>query len=106
MKKITINYKEFTINAQLSKDNTHIEDSYKVKKYSDMENILLRLQLCADNNDAVKNIKISTMIREWRAHNLLYALNIKRERTKDVDLNFNKWYTRAIYGILSCFYYG
>jgi len=33
------------------------------------------------------------MIIEWRAHNMLYALHIKRNRTRTVDLDINEpWY--------------
>ena len=39
--------------------------------------------------------------REWAAHNLAYALGIKREKTKDCDLNFTlKWYMKLAYGVV------
>jgi hypothetical protein len=39
--------------------------------------------------------------REWAAHNWAYALGIKRDKTADVDLNFEQsWYTRLGYCIL------
>lgn len=41
-----------------------------------------------------------SIIREWCVHNALYALNFRRSKTKDVDLEYTpKWYTRALYGI-------
>ena len=40
------------------------------------------------------------MVLEWAAHNMLYNLNIQRERTKDVDLDYpQKWYYKVGYGI-------
>ena len=45
------------------------------------------------------------MICEWRAHNLLWSLGIKRERTKTVDLELKvKWYYKIGYFILSFCY--
>lgn len=39
--------------------------------------------------------------REWGAHNLAYALGINRNKTKDVDLNFEqKWYEKLGYFIV------
>ena len=38
--------------------------------------------------------------REWAAHNLAYKLGIKRDKTKDVDLEYEqKWYVRLAYWI-------
>jgi hypothetical protein len=45
------------------------------------------------------------MIIEWRAHNMLYALHIKRNRTRTVDLDINEpWYRKVGYLILSTLY--
>ena len=42
--------------------------------------------------------------REWAAHNLAYALNYKRDRTADCDLNVNqKWYVKLAYFIVGTF---
>jgi hypothetical protein len=42
-----------------------------------------------------------SLIREWASHNLAYNLGIKREKTKDCDLNFEQpWYTRLMYTIV------
>lgn len=39
--------------------------------------------------------------REWAAHNLAYALGIRREKTKDCDLNFTlPWYLKISYGVV------
>lgn len=54
---------------------------------------------------AIHRRSISSMIKEWRVHNLLYSLNIQRDRTGSVDLNTGQsWYVRAVYSILSPFY--
>lgn len=39
--------------------------------------------------------------REWAAHNWAYALGIKRDKSADVDLDFEqKWYLKLLYGIV------
>jgi len=38
---------------------------------------------------------------EWAAHSLLYALGIKRDKTKDVDLDFAlPWYKRLAFSVV------
>ena len=42
-----------------------------------------------------------SLIREWASHNLAYSLNYKREKTADVDLNYEqKWYVKLAYLIV------
>ena len=39
--------------------------------------------------------------REWASHNLAYSLGIKRNKTKDCDLNYEqKWYVKLAYGVV------
>ena len=39
--------------------------------------------------------------REWAAHNWAYSLGIKRDKTADVDLNFEqKWYVKLGYFVV------
>ena len=52
-------------------------------------------------NNAIWGRSDLSLRREWGAHNLAYALNFKRERTKDCDLNIGqKWYVRLAYGVV------
>lgn len=93
------------VNVGVYIDNTHIEDSYKIKRIKDMRNVLeLIRNTCSNETLLIHKLKLSTQIHEWRAHNLLYALNIQRKRTKDVDINNNPWYIRCAYFVLSCLY--
>ena len=39
--------------------------------------------------------------REWASHNLAYILGIKRNKTKDCDLEYEqKWYLKLAYGVV------
>lgn len=43
----------------------------------------------------------SSIKREWAAHNLAYSIGIKRDKTADVDLNFEqRWYVKLGYFII------
>ena len=43
----------------------------------------------------------SSIKREWAAHNWAYSLGIKRDKTADVDLDFEqKWYVKLAYFIV------
>lgn len=97
----------YIINAV--ENNTNINYSYDIKHIKDMRNCL---KYCKDyllskniNNYAIYKRSIFSMINEWRAHNLLYSLNIQKNRTRHVDLEYPiKWYKQVAYFILSCFY--
>lgn len=105
MKKVIIRYKDKSFKVSISKDNTSILDSYKVKNIRDMKGILNKIRSEADESMAVNNRSNFSMINEWRVHNLLYSFNIQRARTKSVDLNTGQsWYIKAMYTILSPFY--
>ena len=44
---------------------------------------------------------VGSLRREWAAHNLAYALGIKRDKTKDVDLDYEpRWYHKLLYGVV------
>lgn len=47
---------------------------------------------------------VNNIRREWAAHNLAYSLGIRRDRTADVDLNFEqKWYEKLAYFVIGSF---
>ena len=106
MKKLIIRHKDFILKVHASENNTTIFDSYLVKSPWDMESIIYYIKAETSDEYAVNKRNIPGMIYEWRVHNLLYSLGIKRDRTKDVDLNINQpWYIKAAYTILSPFYF-
>lgn len=106
MKEINIKYSEYIINVLLSTDNTSIIDSYRIKRINDMVNVLKEIRNTCDNSYAIHKRSIFGMVNEWRVHNLLYFLHIKRSRTGTVDLNINQsiW-AKIAYTLLSVFYF-
>lgn len=86
----------------------HIWESYKITSKKEMLSLLYIIKdKFSDNKYSewyVQKGDITDMIDEWRAHNLLYNLHIKRAQTADSDLNENKWYVKLCYKVLSVLY--
>ena len=106
MKMINIKYSECIINVLLSTNNTSIKDSYRIRRINDMVNVLKKIRNTCDDSYAIHKRSIFGMVNEWRVHNLLYFLHIKRKRTGTVDLNINQsiW-VKIAYTLLSVFYF-
>lgn len=106
MKKLIIRHKDFILKVHASENNTTIFDSHLVKSPWDMESIIYYIKAETSDEYAINKRNISSMIYEWRVHNLLYSLGILRDRVKDVDLNTGQpWYIKSLYFILSPFYF-
>lgn len=106
MKEVNIKYSKYIINVLLSNNNTSITDSYRIKRINDMVNVLKKIRNTCDNSYAIHKRSVFGMVNEWRVHNLLYFLHIKRRRTGTVDLNINQsiW-AKIAYTLLSVFYF-
>lgn len=88
--------------------NICVRNSYKIKYSDDIENLLKIIR----NSPTFTEFKIagykrtlSSMRREWEAHNLLYRLGIFKTRTGSTDLENNESFIRkAGYAVLSFIY--
>lgn len=109
MSKLTVIYVIYSKGVAeviLSKRVTSIIDSYKVKSIRDMIFILKKARVSCTKDYAIHTRSLFGMINEWRAHNLLYNLYIKRPRTKDVDLDIEQnIFIKIAYAILSILYF-
>lgn len=88
-----------------------IENSFQIRSIKEMKYIINRIRYITKGHYRTYKtypIHVRTifgMICEWRAHNLLWALGIKKERTKHIDLELKvKWYYKIGYFVLSCCY--
>lgn len=84
-------------------------DSHKVKYSFQMESALEgikeRVKYCGDSYAVFLNRSISSMVREWETHNLLYRLGLVKKHTKSVDLEVNQsWWLSALYRVGSFIY--
>lgn len=80
------------------KDRIKLYNSYEISKKLFTAELL---DIKENNPDcALWNRSIASMRREWATHNLAYLLKIKRNKTKDCDLNFTQpWYLSFLYFI-------
>lgn len=89
----------------VSKKNINIKDSYKVYNPISMEAILSVLKDDLEENHIESPFdkrSISSMVREWIAHNNAYKVGYKEKQTCNLDLNYpQKWYAPIIYWFLS-----
>lgn len=92
-----------SIIVSLYENSLTIYDSYKIKNYKHMKEVL---QWISSHEEFNIKKPMWLLIAEWRTHNLLYKLNIQKERTKHVDLDNNQdWKLKLGYTILSLFYF-
>jgi hypothetical protein len=95
----------FTIEYEFNKDNIHIENSSIIRSVSDMKAILNLITTKAARRNIFYKRKMSSWIREWKAHNVLCDHNYQSHRTGSVDLSETESLFRRIgYFILSLFY--
>lgn len=89
------------IQYTISDNNLHLIDSYmESKKFFSTELKSIRE---LEPNYGVWNRGIPQMCLEWAVHNACYALGIKKEQTKDCDLNYPQpFWERAAYAICGC----
>ena len=87
---------------KVTPDNVRIIDSYKVTDETIMIKWLTEIRNNAREQGFEYKRTNKSWIREWKAHNWLYARNIQKLQTKDVDLNENEsLWKRLGYFILS-----
>jgi len=81
-----ITFKDFYVN--ITDNNVHIHDSYKIKgKWKKLAVIERILEI---QPDAFKIRSIRSVLREWRAHNILYRWHIKRDSTMHTDIEIHQ----------------
>ena len=86
------------VRIQYNYQNVRILDSYKVKEEKDIIQILKQFKL---KTRYKSKRKFKSWIKEWKAHNRLYEMNLFIEHTRDCDLEENeKWWRLLAYQIL------
>jgi len=90
------------IDYKVTSSGIKLIDSYKVSKWDHLS-VLEEIQEKEPDLKVWKR-SITSLMREWACHNAAYALGIKRNKTKDCDLNYPmKWYSSATYWIIGWF---
>lgn len=73
--------------------NIHIQDSYKISKLNFgtvLDNRESKAKLMKDEGEleVFSHRSRFSLKMEWTVHNFLYGLHIRREQTKDCDLDY------------------
>lgn len=82
------------IDHTITDENLHLIDSYKVSK-KDFSKELNDIKE-HEPDYQVWNRCIPQMCLEWAVHNAAYALNIKREQARHVDLDYPQSFIEKI----------
>ena len=91
---------------RLTKENTHVFDSYLVRSKKDIRAFLEETREQSDPDLAIMQRTLNSLVAEWRSHNLFYYLHVFRSRTKDVDLERTQsWWRELFCRVVSFFYF-
>ena len=91
------------VEVVLSDSVATIINSHKIKKLSHMIDVVKWLK---SYDEPVTQQSTFIMVAEWRAHNLLYWLNIEKDRAAHVDIDINTWWKKLAYAVGALFYFG
>lgn len=93
------------VRVSLNEHDITIWDSYKIKKYKHMKEIIEWIK--SFDKKYLFNKPVWYHIAEWRAHNLLHSFEYQQNRTRHTNLDGNQNFTHKIaYIVLSLFYWG
>lgn len=101
-------YTKKLVDVDISHDSVLIFESYRIKSVRGMVDLLKDIK---SSQASVKSIPtqyrtLAGMVIEWRARNLLYALGIKRNITRDLDIVVEvRPLYKVMYFVLSMFYF-
>lgn len=92
----TVNYLKYWVGPTA----ITLRDSYQVSKIH-FERQLLRIRNLYPTHAIFAARSMGSLKREWAGHNALYALGIKRSRTRDCDLEYpQQWHVKVAWDVL------
>ena len=92
----TVNYLKYWVGPTA----ITLRDSYQVSKIH-FERQLLRIRNLYPTHAIFSARSMGSLKREWAGHNALYALGIKRSRTRDCDLEYpQQWHVKVAWDVL------
>ena len=76
------------ISFKILSNRVKILNSYQITNKKEMKSILTNF--LKEHSEIKFDRSIDLLVKEWVVHNRMYKLGIKRDKTKDVDLEFNE----------------
>lgn len=105
MGKVCLAWAENVLFADLGQLRCEIMDSYQITSAHDMHRIIEALREGSLPFNAVWTRTEKSLIREWRAKNLLYSLGLFRSKTRSVTFREKRsWYWIICDSVLSSLY--
>lgn len=92
------------ITYKLTKNCLTIYNGYQTTDKKTMVSFISSLRDNEGKDTIMAHRTVKSMVREWRAHNLMYNLHLFRSHTQDVDIDNEPWYRRFVYFFLSLIY--
>lgn len=97
-----IDFEVNKLKIEVTADNIKIIDSWKITKKKEMREMIEEILYKAPIYTTKRSV--SSLVREWRSHNIMYNIGWFTRHTKDCDLESNEaLYRRVIYFIMGRF---
>lgn len=71
----------------ISHKNVNINNSYLIETTREKKEVINYILETASDHGITFKRSIKSWLREWKAHNVLFKLGIKKQQTRSVDLN-------------------
>lgn len=105
MGKVCLAWAENVLFADLGQLRCEIMDSYQITSAYDMRRIIEALREGSLPFNAVWTRTEKSLVREWRAKNLLYSLGLFRSKTRSITFREKRsWYWIICDSVLSSLY--
>lgn len=86
------------------RDSVQVRNSFLIKERADIKAYVKYIKGSPDCPYVVSRRKDMSLVREWEAHNFLFAYGVRPAQTKDVDFVDEPLRRRICYCLLSILY--
>ena len=89
---------ELSVELQFGKSSVKIKDAYRVSTIKDQTKVILFIHQYLDERNQPLTRTVTDYVGEYRLHCKLYEWGYEEERTKDVDLEYDRdprWYVNS-----------
>ncbi len=95
--------KDKRLRCYFGKDSVKIKSSYRVNDKDEIVRIILFVRSYAEEKGYRITRENTELYGEYRLHNILYEWGVEREKTVDLDLDYNqdaRWYVNTASAVI------